>query len=143
MARGKCVLSARYPESTKTRSRLHRCSSDLRHGHQNLSPWPSQDHSANTQPFGHEFAGVIERVGSQSGTLNPECVWSLPTPRPVIAVFTAASTGSACGEHLQFLNGAYAEYIRIPEWIVNQNLLQIPDHVTAASALCEPGLRDS
>ena len=42
-------------------------------------------------------------------------------------------------EDLLFVNGAYAEYITIPERIVGKNLLVIPDHVSFGSAaLVEP-----
>jgi L-iditol 2-dehydrogenase len=42
-------------------------------------------------------------------------------------------------EDLQFLNGAYAEYIRVPARIVRQNLLPLPEHLSfAEAALVEP-----
>jgi len=42
-------------------------------------------------------------------------------------------------EDLLFNNGAYAEYIRIPGRIVQQNLLEIPDHVSYVdAAMVEP-----
>ena len=42
-------------------------------------------------------------------------------------------------EDLQFINGAYAEYIRIPERVVKQNLLILPDDVSfREAALVEP-----
>ena len=42
-------------------------------------------------------------------------------------------------ENLQFINGAYAEFIKIPERIVRQNLLILPDNVSFhEAALVEP-----
>jgi L-iditol 2-dehydrogenase len=42
-------------------------------------------------------------------------------------------------ENLQFINGAYAEFIKIPESIVRQNLLILPDNVSfREAALVEP-----
>jgi L-iditol 2-dehydrogenase len=42
-------------------------------------------------------------------------------------------------EDLHFLNGAFAEYLSIPERIVHQNLYRIPSGIPlAATALTEP-----
>ena len=42
-------------------------------------------------------------------------------------------------EDLLFNNGAYAEYIRIPERIVEKNMYRIPEHVSYQdAALVEP-----
>ena len=42
-------------------------------------------------------------------------------------------------DDLLFNNGAYAEYIRIPERIVNKNTYEIPEHVSYQdAALVEP-----
>lgn len=89
--------------------------------------------------FGHEFAGEIDAVG---GGVNG---W-----RPGMRVVAANS--AACGEcfycerrkpelceDLLFVNGAYAEYITLPERLVRVNLLPIPDHVSyEEAALVEP-----
>lgn len=42
-------------------------------------------------------------------------------------------------ENLNYLNGAYAEYIVIPERIVRRNTYVLPDHLSfAEAALLEP-----
>ena len=42
-------------------------------------------------------------------------------------------------EDLLFNNGAYAEYIRIPERIVQKNMYEVPEHVSYQdAALVEP-----
>jgi len=42
-------------------------------------------------------------------------------------------------DHLEFLNGAYAEYIKVPASIVRQNLLPIPPQLSfRQAAICEP-----
>ncbi len=89
--------------------------------------------------FGHEFAGEIDAVGE--GVTD----W-LPGMRVV------AANSAACGdcfyclrlrpelcEDLLFINGAYAEYITLPERLVRTNLLAIPDHLSyEAAAVIEP-----
>jgi L-iditol 2-dehydrogenase len=89
--------------------------------------------------FGHEFAGEIDAVGEGVS------LWK-PGQRVV------AANSAACGEcfyclrnhpelceDLLFVNGAYAEYITLPERLVRKNLLPIPDHVSfEEAALVEP-----
>ena len=90
-------------------------------------------------PFGHEFAGVVVEVGAG-------------VERFAIGQRVVAANSAPCGEceycreereslceRLEFLNGAYAEYIVIPERIVRRNTYLIPDHLTfAEAALVEP-----
>ncbi len=92
-------------------------------------------------PFGHEFAGTIVAIGPG---VDPER-WR-PGMRVVAAnsapchrcAFCRLGRESLC-ENLEFLWGAYAEYITVPAPIVAQNLYPIPDHLSfAAAALTEP-----
>jgi L-iditol 2-dehydrogenase len=90
-------------------------------------------------PFGHEFAGVVAEVGAG-------------VERFAIGQRVVAANSAPCGEceycregreslceRLEFLNGAYAEYIVIPERIVRRNTYLIPDHLSfAEAALVEP-----
>lgn len=91
-------------------------------------------------PFGHEFAGTIEEVGPG---VDPR--W-----RPGMRVVAANSAPcnrcpycrmgrqSLC-ENLEFLWGAYAEYIVVPTRIVEQNLYEIPAGMSdEAACLVEP-----
>jgi L-iditol 2-dehydrogenase len=90
-------------------------------------------------PFGHEFAGIVESV--QSG------VDGLEVGTPVVTANSApclqcdyckAGRPNLC-EHLQFLNGAYAQFILIPPAIVRCNLHPLPDGMSfARAALTEP-----
>lgn len=90
-------------------------------------------------PFGHELAGTITEVGDgvtrfQKGdrvvTAN-----SAPCDQ---CYFCQRQEFNLC-ENLQFLNGAYAEYIRIPAQVVRRNLYQIPGHLSFRdAALTEP-----
>lgn len=99
-------------------------------------------HARMIQPpavFGHEFAGIIEKVGT--------CVsdWKLGQR---VAAANSAPCGNCfyCGrgleelcENLLFLNGAYAQFINIPARIVLKNLLAIPEHVPfEEAAMVEP-----
>ncbi len=89
--------------------------------------------------FGHEFAGTVTAVG--------EGVRRFPVGTRVVAANSAPcgrcfycrrEEYAAC-EDLLFLNGSYAEYIKIPARIVQTNLLTIPDHLSfPAAAMVEP-----
>jgi L-iditol 2-dehydrogenase len=90
-------------------------------------------------PFGHEFAGVVAEVGAG-------------VERFAVGQRVVAANSAPCGEceycqegreslceRLEFLNGAYAEYIVVPERIVRRNTYLIPDHLSfAEAALVEP-----
>lgn len=77
--------------------------------------------------FGHEFSGIIEKVG-------PNVIGFQAGDRVV------AANSAPCGkcfyclkkqynlcENLDLLNGAYAEYITVPKRIVEKNLLKLPE----------------
>ena len=81
-------------------------------------------------PFGHEFCGI-----------------ELATGRRVVAANSAPC--GECGacrrgqeqlcEDRPLLNGAYAEYLVVPERIATRNLLRVPDTVAAdVAAMVEP-----
>jgi len=108
-----------------------------------LKVWKQGYHARMIQPpavFGHELAGVIEALGRNvNGGLR-------------VGMRVVPSNSAPCGrclfcrkdrenlcEDLLFNNGAYAEYIRIPGRIVQQNMLEIPEHVSFLdAALVEP-----
>ncbi len=89
--------------------------------------------------FGHELGGDIVAMGKD--------VRGFKMGQRVVAA-NSAPCGSCfyCGhnqenlcEDLLFNNGAYAEYIRIPERIVRRNMYEVPDHVSYQdAALVEP-----
>ena len=119
--------------------RIHRaltCGTDLktfRRGHPTI-----MQHVPT--PFGHEFAGEIVAVGAdvddrwQPG-MRVVAANSAPCNR---CPYCRMGRHSLC-ENLAFLWGAYAEYIAIPKAIVEQNLYEIPDHLSfEAAALTEP-----
>ncbi len=89
--------------------------------------------------FGHEFAGTVAKLGK--GVTNFK-----------IGDRVVAANSAPCGEcffckreefnlceNLDLLNGAYAEYIVIPERIVKKNTLILPDNLSFdKAAFCEP-----
>jgi L-iditol 2-dehydrogenase len=90
-------------------------------------------------PFGHEFAGVVVEVGAgvERFAVEQRVVAANSAPCGE-CVFCREGHESLC-ERLEFLNGAYAEYIVVPERIVRRNTYLIPDHLTfAETALVEP-----
>lgn len=91
-------------------------------------------------PFGHEFAGVIAQTGDG---VDPR--WR-PGMRVVAANTAPCNRCPYCRmgrqslcENLEFLWGAYAEYIVVPARIVEQNLYEIPEGMSdEAACLVEP-----
>jgi L-iditol 2-dehydrogenase len=89
--------------------------------------------------FGHELAGDIVAIGPD--------VTGFETGQRVIAANSAPcgtcfycerGSENLC-EDLLFNNGAYAEYIRIPERIVRKNMHELPSHISYQdAALVEP-----
>ncbi len=89
--------------------------------------------------FGHELAGDIVAVG--------ENVTKFKVGQRVVAANSAPcgdcyyckkNLENLC-EDLLFNNGAYAEYIRIPDRIVEKNTYEIPEHIAYKdAALIEP-----
>jgi len=90
-------------------------------------------------PFGHEFGGVIVKVGEKVKNFHAGMRVVAANSAPCNSCFYCRVNQPSLCENLEFLNGAYAEYIKVPESIVRQNLLQIPSHVSfRQAAICEP-----
>lgn len=126
------------PEKIGSRSYLVRiaacgiCGSDIHRGFEN---------GAYTYPLimGHEFSGIIEESPSKEGKFkNGQKITAFPLlPCKKCA---ACSTGdyAQCSDYDYFgsrRNGAFAEYLYIPE----ENLFPVPDHVDILhAAMTEP-----
>ena len=89
--------------------------------------------------FGHEFSGVVEKIGE--GVDNVKigdrvvCANSAPCGH---CFYCRHEEYNLC-ENLDLLNGAYAEYIVVPERIVKKNTLILPDDLSFdKAAFCEP-----
>jgi len=89
--------------------------------------------------FGHELAGVVEEVGEGVESFDPGMRVVSANSGPCNECFYCERHLANLCENLQFINGAYAEFIKIPESIVRQNLLILPENVGFhEAALVEP-----
>lgn len=89
--------------------------------------------------FGHEFAGIIDAVGKNvvDFKVGDRVVAANSAPCGK-CYFCRKGEYNLC-ENLEFLNGAYAEYINVPERIVKKNLIKIDDSLSfEKAAFCEP-----
>jgi L-iditol 2-dehydrogenase len=89
--------------------------------------------------FGHEQAGTVIEVGEGTeGFATGDRVVALNSAPCGQCYFCAHGQENLCDD-LLFNNGAYAEFIRIPERIVAKNTLHVPEHVPLEhAALTEP-----
>jgi len=89
--------------------------------------------------FGHEYAGRIAAIGrGVSGWRIGDRVLGANSA-PCGSCFHCVRDQESLCDDILFVNGAYAQYLKIPERIVRRNLLAIPDHLPAeAAALTEP-----
>ena len=89
--------------------------------------------------FGHEVAGTVVEVGEGVTEFQVgERVLPLNSA-PCDACFYCRQGQQNLCEDLIFNNGAYAEFLRVPERIVRKNTLRIPDGMRAEhAALTEP-----
>ncbi len=103
----------------------------LRGGHPRMITPPS--------PFGHEFAGEVVEVGKGVKEFRPGMRVVAANSAPCFkCYFCKKGIFSQC-EDLLFLNGAYAEYIKIPSRIVKTNLYLLPDSLSyEEGAILEP-----
>jgi L-iditol 2-dehydrogenase len=99
-------------------------------------------HARMIQPpalFGHELAGDIVALGDtvRGFRLGDRVVAANSAPCST-CYFCRRGQENLCDD-LLFNNGAYAEFIRIPQRIVEKNMLAVPDHVSYQdAALVEP-----
>lgn len=89
--------------------------------------------------FGHEFAGLIEKIGPGVAGRRPGQRVVAANSAPCRSCFYCKRKQPNLCEDLLFLNGAYAEYLLLPARIVKENLLEIPENLSfRAAALTEP-----
>lgn len=90
-------------------------------------------------PFGHEFGGTIERVGEGVEDWQPGMRVVAANSAPCNRCYYCKVGDQSMCEELEFLNGAFAEYIVIPRRIVEQNLYEIHSGMEfSRAALLEP-----
>jgi len=89
--------------------------------------------------FGHEFAGTVAKTGSNVENFKVGQRVVAANSAPCRQCYYCRIEKFNLCENLDFLNGAYAEYITVTAPIVKQNLLLIPDHVSfEQAAFTEP-----
>ena len=79
--------------------------------------------------FGHEFSGVVEKVGPNVDGFSVGDRVVAANSAPCGNCFWCKNEQYNLCENLEFLNGAYAEYIVIPKKIVEKNLIKIPSYL--------------
>ena len=89
--------------------------------------------------FGHEFAGSVVKVGENVVDFKIGDRVVAANSAPCGKCFYCQKKQYNLCENLDLLNGAYAEYITIPERIVAKNLLKLPNGLSfEKAAFCEP-----
>lgn len=89
--------------------------------------------------FGHEVAGVIALTGSGVTQCTEGDAVVVANSAPCLHCYYCRRGRYSLCEHLLLLNGAYAEYLLVPEPIVRQNLYRLaPSTSFIAAALTEP-----
>lgn len=89
--------------------------------------------------FGHEFAGTVYKVGEKADGFKPGDRVVAANSAPCMGCYYCHLGEYNFCENLDLLNGAFAEYIRIPQQIASQNMLHIPEHLSfEEAAFTEP-----
>ncbi len=89
--------------------------------------------------FGHELGGDIVAMGKDVRGFHVGQRVVAANSAPCGECFYCRRDRENLCEDLLFNNGAYAEYIRIPERIVRKNMYEVPAHVSYQdAALVEP-----
>lgn len=89
--------------------------------------------------FGHEFSGIVEKLGEGVTKFNVGDRVVAANSAPCGECFFCKREEYNLCENLDLLNGAYAEYIIVPERIVEKNMLVLPDDLSFdKAAFCEP-----
>lgn len=89
--------------------------------------------------FGHEFAGIVDKVGKGVDNVKAGDRVVAANSAPCGDCFYCRRGEYNLCENLDLLNGAYAEYITVPERIVKKNMLHLPEGLSFdKAAFCEP-----
>jgi L-iditol 2-dehydrogenase len=107
-----------------------------------LKVWRRGGHAKMLKPptlFGHEAAGTIVAIGSGVTGWQVGDRVVANNSAPCLACFFCNKREYSLCTNLSFNNGTFAEYLKIPAPIVQQNLLPIPaDLPDAIAAMTEP-----
>ena len=89
--------------------------------------------------FGHEFSGTITKIGRNVEGFNVGDRVVAANSAPCGECFFCKREEYNLCENLDFLNGAYSEYIVVPARIVKKNMLILPDGLSFdRAAFAEP-----
>lgn len=89
--------------------------------------------------FGHEVSGIVAATGARVTQCVEGDAVVVANSAPCMRCYYCQRQRFSLCEHLHFLNGAYAEYLLVPEPIVRQNLYKLaPTTSYIAAALTEP-----
>ena len=89
--------------------------------------------------FGHEFAGVIDKLGKGVEGFKVGDRVVAANSAPCGECFYCRHGQYNLCENLDLLNGAYAEFITVPARIVKKNMLILPPDLSfEKAAFCEP-----
>ncbi len=89
--------------------------------------------------FGHEVSGVVAATGTGVTQCGEGDSVVVANSAPCLQCFYCRRGRYSLCEDLLFLNGAYAEYLLVPERIVRENLYKLPSETSfVAAALTEP-----
>lgn len=90
-------------------------------------------------PYGHEFSGVIAAVGRDVKGFHEGDRVAVHNTAPCNTCYFCKKGDYSMCENLTFNRGSYAEYVRVPEPIVRQNMFVLDDSVSHKTAsLMEP-----
>jgi L-iditol 2-dehydrogenase len=89
--------------------------------------------------FGHEVAGVVAATGAGVTRFREGDAVAVANSAPCLQCFYCRRERYSLCEDLLLLNGAYAEYLLVPERIVQQNIYPLPAGTSfIAAAMTEP-----
>jgi L-iditol 2-dehydrogenase len=89
--------------------------------------------------FGHEVAGLVEDVGSGVDGVQPGTPVVVANSAPCGECHYCRHDRTSLCDDLQFWNGAYAEFARIPARVVRHNLIRLEEGVGfREAAMVEP-----
>ena len=89
--------------------------------------------------FGHEFSGTIYKVGRNVRRFMPGDRVVAANSAPCMDCYYCNIAEYNFCENLNLLNGAFADYIKVPEQIVKHNLHILPEHLSfEEAAFTEP-----
>ncbi len=90
-------------------------------------------------PFGHEYSGVIAAVGKNVKVFREGDRVAVHNTAPCNECYYCKKGLPSMCEDMLFNRGAYAEYVKVPERIVRQNMFVLDDSVSHKTAsLMEP-----